>query len=149
MYKTYLSNGQVFDITNRVGYVNNQEARRNNNITITKDYIASFKISGFQFYCRKLNNIDKRASCKAHGAFLCSFLRKEERIVDFGAALKALKEGKKVARAGWNGKGMYVYLVHGFDCDKENLRNEASQILPHRCHALLPHRVARSVMPAF
>ena len=28
----------------------------------------------------------------------------------FGGALEALKAGKKVARTGWNGKGMYLYL---------------------------------------
>lgn len=31
--------------------------------------------------------------------------------LDFGTALLALKDGKRVARAGWNGKGMFVYLV--------------------------------------
>lgn len=31
----------------------------------------------------------------------------------FGDALVALKEGKKVAREGWNGKGMFVFLVQG------------------------------------
>lgn len=30
---------------------------------------------------------------------------------DFGLAICALKEGQKVARAGWNGKGMFLYLV--------------------------------------
>lgn len=30
---------------------------------------------------------------------------------DFGGALAALRDGKRVARAGWNGKGMFVYLV--------------------------------------
>ena len=30
--------------------------------------------------------------------------------MNFGDALKALKEDKKVARKGWNGKGMYVKL---------------------------------------
>lgn len=30
---------------------------------------------------------------------------------NFGGALTALKLGKKVAREGWNGKGMFVYLV--------------------------------------
>lgn len=29
----------------------------------------------------------------------------------FGLAIEALKMGKKVARAGWNGKGMYVRFV--------------------------------------
>ncbi|WP_195367163.1 Thoeris anti-defense Tad2 family protein [Lachnospira eligens] len=27
--------------------------------------------------------------------------------MDFGEAIKLLKEGKKVARAGWNGKNQY------------------------------------------
>ena len=31
----------------------------------------------------------------------------------FGEAIKALKEGKKVAREGWNGKGMFIYLQKG------------------------------------
>lgn len=31
--------------------------------------------------------------------------------LDFGAAIKNLKQGHKVARAGWNGKGMFLYLV--------------------------------------
>lgn len=31
----------------------------------------------------------------------------------FGMALEALKKGFKVARAGWNGKGMFLFLVPG------------------------------------
>lgn len=31
----------------------------------------------------------------------------------FGEALEALKAGKKVARKGWNGKGMFLYLQEG------------------------------------
>jgi hypothetical protein len=31
--------------------------------------------------------------------------------LSFGKAIDALKEGKRVARAGWNGRGMFVYLV--------------------------------------
>lgn len=30
--------------------------------------------------------------------------------MDFGQAVQALKDGKRVAREGWNGKGMYLYL---------------------------------------
>ena len=33
--------------------------------------------------------------------------------MDFGEAIKALKEGKRVARSGWNGKEMYLYLADG------------------------------------
>lgn len=31
-------------------------------------------------------------------------------LLTFGDALEALKENKKVAREGWNGKGMYLQL---------------------------------------
>jgi hypothetical protein len=31
--------------------------------------------------------------------------------LDFGIALRALKEGKRITRAGWNGKGMFAYMV--------------------------------------
>ena len=31
----------------------------------------------------------------------------------FGLAIEALKAGKRVARAGWNGKGMFLFLVPG------------------------------------
>ena len=32
---------------------------------------------------------------------------------DFSEALKQLKAGKLVAREGWNGKGMFIFLVKG------------------------------------
>jgi hypothetical protein len=33
--------------------------------------------------------------------------------MNFGQALEALKAGKLVCRAGWNGKGMFLYFVAG------------------------------------
>ncbi|MCI8408688.1 MAG: DUF2829 domain-containing protein [Lachnospiraceae bacterium] len=33
----------------------------------------------------------------------------------FGIAVDLLKKGFKVAREGWNGKGMYLFLTHGED----------------------------------
>lgn len=43
--------------------------------------------------------------------------------MEFGHALKALKEGHRVARAGWNSKGMFVFLVAGsvFKVNREPL----------------------------
>lgn len=35
----------------------------------------------------------------------------QEEVMDFGVALMNLKEGRRVARKGWNGKGMYVFLA--------------------------------------
>lgn len=33
--------------------------------------------------------------------------------MNFSDALNLIKSGKRLARAGWNGKGMFVFLVHG------------------------------------
>ena len=33
--------------------------------------------------------------------------------MNFGQALELLKKGQKVARMGWNGKGMFLFLVPG------------------------------------
>lgn len=42
------------------------------------------------------------------GTTICEPLSKI--TMDFGEALKALKNGHKVARMGWNGKGMFLWL---------------------------------------
>jgi hypothetical protein len=34
-------------------------------------------------------------------------------MMDFGQALASLKAGNKVARIGWNGKNMFLFLVPG------------------------------------
>ena len=31
----------------------------------------------------------------------------------FGLAIEAMKAGKRVARSGWNGKGMFLFLIQG------------------------------------
>ena len=59
--------------------------------------------------------------------------------MDFGNALAALKMGLKVARAGWNGKGMWLILVAGTPNAalregtpyREALGQESCEILPH------------------
>lgn len=35
----------------------------------------------------------------------------QQPTMDFGYAVKMMKEGKRVERAGWNGKGMFLYYV--------------------------------------
>jgi hypothetical protein len=37
----------------------------------------------------------------------------------FGEAIEALKEGKKLARTGWNGKGMFVFMQIPSEIKKE------------------------------
>lgn len=34
--------------------------------------------------------------------------------MDFGDAIRAMKDGKMVCRAGWNGKGMHIYLEDSY-----------------------------------
>lgn len=49
-----------------------------------------------------------------------------EPLMTFGEAIEAMKRGEKVARSGWNGKGMFVYLVKGRIVSRGDLRNEAA-----------------------
>ena len=38
--------------------------------------------------------------------------------MNFGKALEELKNGNKIAREGWNGKGMYIFKHEGFDTNE-------------------------------
>lgn len=44
----------------------------------------------------------------------------ENKIMDFGDAIKLLKEGKKLQRKGWNGKGQYIELATGISYRNNN-----------------------------
>lgn len=44
--------------------------------------------------------------------------------MNFGQAIESLKEGKNVARNGWNGKGMHLWLNKG-SVDARSLSNQA------------------------
>lgn len=37
------------------------------------------------------------------------------KYLNFGQAIEALKEGKKVSREGWNGKGMWLSYLDPYD----------------------------------
>lgn len=57
-------------------------------------------------------------------------------MMNFGDAIAALKAGKRVARAGWNGKGMFLFLVNGstFTVNREPLLSilgEGTQVQYH------------------
>ena len=53
-----------------------------------------------------------------------------EGMVDFGDAIRVLKVGGRVARAGWNGKGMWLKLVPTDLADKISFEHEALGALP-------------------
>ena len=57
--------------------------------------------------------------------------------VTFGLAIEALKKGKRVARAGWNGKGMWLelvpsdgYSVHDIPCVTASVSHGMVKRLP-------------------
>lgn len=43
----------------------------------------------------------------------------------FDAAIKALKKGKHVSRKGWNGKGMFLFLLEGNEVPKSAIQDPA------------------------
>ena len=47
----------------------------------------------------------------------------------FGEAVQVMSKGHRVARAGWNGKGMFIYLVKGQEIPYDSLRGEAATAL--------------------
>lgn len=56
--------------------------------------------------------------------------------MSFGHALEAVKSSKRVARAGWNGKGMFIFLVNGstFTVNREpllSIMGEGAQVNYH------------------
>ncbi|MDF2143214.1 DUF2829 domain-containing protein [Paenirhodobacter sp. CAU 1674] len=72
--------------------------------------------------------------------------------MNFGEALSALKEGRRVARAGWNGKNMWIALTPGSIFPSHHAKaghaakhraNELAADVPHdgieRQIELLPH----------
>lgn len=50
--------------------------------------------------------------------------------MNFGEAIQALKEGKRVTRKGWNGKGMFLFLTEGSSVSYSKLK-------PHMQKALI------------
>jgi len=62
-----------------------------------------------------------------------------EFINDFGDAIIALKEGKKVSRKGWNGVDMYLYLVEGqeFDSLTDHAKDTFGKKTPYRQYLAL------------
>lgn len=52
--------------------------------------------------------------------------------VSFGHAVELLKAGHRVARAGWNGKGMWLILIHGQNYDVDApLRFNTTELAPY------------------
>lgn len=56
--------------------------------------------------------------------------------LNFGQAIEAAKKGAKVARKGWNGQGMYAYVVpkQEFPAITEIARKEFGDMVPYRAY---------------
>lgn len=59
--------------------------------------------------------------------------------MNFGEILKALKEGKKAARVGWNGQGIFAYLVpaNTYKAQTEAARAQFGENVPYRAYFAL------------
>ena len=51
------------------------------------------------------------------------------KMMNFRQAIKALKNGKKVARVGWNGKGMFLYMTTGSVVHLDEMKPETANYL--------------------
>ena len=56
--------------------------------------------------------------------------------LNFGQAIEAAKQGKKVARKGWNGSGMFAYIVpaNSYPAQTETARKEFGEMVPYRTY---------------
>nr|DAK36836.1 MAG TPA: Protein of unknown function (DUF2829) [Caudoviricetes sp.] len=54
-------------------------------------------------------------------------------MMNFGQAIEALKNGKKVARVGWNGKGMFIYMTTGSVVHLDEMKPETANHLRSFC----------------
>ena len=53
--------------------------------------------------------------------------------MNFGKAIEALKDGKKVARSGWNGKGMFLYMTTGSVVSLDKMKPETASYIRSFC----------------
>ena len=67
---------------------------------------------GFQSWCPKQQFEEANRPCDA---------------MPFGHAIEAMKQGLRVARAGWNGKGMFAVISEGYLLEAEKFFNKDLQ----------------------
>lgn len=75
----------------------------------------------------KVTYEDGYVSWSPEKAFLEAYRKSGE--MNFGHALELLKRGKKVARKGWNGKGMFLFLATGKEFESENFGDKLPEII--------------------
>ena len=68
----------------------------------------------------------------------------EEKLFDFGEAIKALKDGHAIARKSWNSKNLFV--VKQIPATIEGLIIDKIQSLPNSCKELIKQKEGDTVM---
>lgn len=84
---------------------------------------AEGKVWGFEGYLLRERLASGDTATPVGGARLA-------KVFDFGLAIHAMKHGKRVARAGWNGKGMWLKLVPADLADPVAFQHAALDALP-------------------
>ncbi len=66
-------------------------------------------------------------------------------MTDFGEVISGLKVGHRYARAGWNGKGMFIFLVNGstFKVNREPLLSILGEGTEVEYHAHIDMKTAQ------
>lgn len=59
--------------------------------------------------------------------------------MDFGEAIKCMKDGLRVARHGWNGQGMFAYYVPAasYPAQTETAKETFGDMVPYRAYLAL------------
>lgn len=65
--------------------------------------------------------------------------------MDFGDVIRGLKAGRRYERAGWNGKGMFIFLVNGsvFKVNREPLASIMGEGTEIEYHAHIDMKTAQ------
>ena len=101
----------------------------------------AYKPARYRVFCNETDCEDVQGVTEIADSFFASFDNEDEAIVaagnsfaemlrkdwfedhpvlmDFSAVLALLNAGKKVARQGWNGKGMFLFAVRNWHVDDE------------------------------
>ena len=75
-------------------------------------------------------------------------MTQKEKLMDFGDAVRSLKAGKLVARSGWNGKNMFLFLVKGstFTVNREPLLSILGEGTEVQYHAHVDMKTAQGTV---
>lgn len=91
------------------------------NVSVDDDWMDKFspEIGGYF-----VQYVDGYESFSPAAAFESGYTEMEDSGLSFGAAVSRLKSGQLVARTGWNGKGMFIYLVpeNSYPVERNNLK---------------------------